>query len=95
MENKISRKRREIESLILILIFLLFLYTLIVPSIKLIKLYTDLKKIKNDIEITNNKIDKLEKNIEFYSSSEGLERWIKENFKLTKDNEKIYVFIEN
>ncbi|HQJ56615.1 MAG TPA: septum formation initiator family protein [Caldisericia bacterium] len=94
MENKIIRKRKDIESFILILLFLLFLYTLIVPSIKLIKVYTDLKKIKNDIEITKSKIDKLEKNIEFYSTDEGLERWIKENFKLTKENERIYVFTE-
>ena len=94
MENKIIRQRKDIESFILILLFLLFLYTLIVPSIKLIKVYTDLKKIKNDIEITKSKIDKLEKNIEFYSTDEGLERWIKENFKLTKENEKIYVFTE-
>ncbi|MBP7139985.1 MAG: septum formation initiator family protein [Caldisericia bacterium] len=94
MENKITRKRKDIESFILILLFLLFLYTLIVPSIKLIKVYSDLKKIKNDIEITKSKIDKLEKNIEFYSTDEGLERWIKENFKLTKENERIYVFTE-
>ncbi|NLI56529.1 hypothetical protein GX420_06090 [bacterium] len=94
MENKIIRKRKDIESFILILLFLLFLYTLIVPSIKLIKVYTDLNKIKNDIEITKSKIDKLEKNIEFYSTDEGLERWIKENFKLTKENERIYVFTE-
>jgi len=94
MENKIIRKRKDIESFILILLFLLFLYTLIVPSIKLIKVYSDLKKIKNDIEITKSKIDKLEKNIEFYSTDEGLERWIKENFKLTKENERIYVFTE-
>ncbi len=94
MENKIIRKRKDIESFILILIFLLFLYTLIVPSIKLIKVYTDLNKIKKDIEITKSKIDKLEKDIEFYSTDEGLERWIKENFKLTKENEKIYVFTE-
>ena len=53
-----------------------------------------MKKIKNDIEITKSKIDKLEKNIEFYSTDEGLERWIKENFKLTKENERIYVFTE-
>ncbi len=94
MENKIIRKRKDIESFILILLFLLFLYTLIVPSIKLIKVYTDLNKIKNDIEITKSKIDKLEKNIEFYSTDEGLERWVKENFKLTKENERIYVFTE-
>ena len=94
MENKIIRKRKDIESFILILLFLLFLYTLIVPSIKLIKVYTDLKKIKNDIEITKSKIDKLEKSIEFYSTDEGLERWVKENFKLTKENERIYVFTE-
>ena len=31
MENKIIRKRKDIESFILILLFLLFLYTLIVP----------------------------------------------------------------
>jgi len=76
MENKIIRKRKDIESFILILLFLLFLYTLIVPSIKLIKVYSDLNKIKNDIEITKSKIDKLEKNIEFYSTDEGLERWM-------------------
>jgi len=95
MENRILRKRKEIENLILILIFLLFLYTLLVPSIKLIRVYMDLKKLKNDIQTLNGKIDKLEKDIEFYSSDEGLERWIKENFKLINDNEKIYIFPEN
>ncbi len=92
MENRILRKRKEIENLILLLIFLLFLYTLLVPSIKLFRVYMDLKKLKNDIQVLNGKIDKLEKDIEFYSSDEGLERWIKENFKLTNDNEKIYIF---
>jgi|YelNatPaOPRAMG01_1025707.scaffolds.fasta_scaffold04720_4 cell division protein FtsL len=95
MENRILKKRKEIENLILILIFLLFLYTLLVPSIKLIKLYLDLKKLKNDILTLNSKIEKIEKDIEFYSSDEGLERWIKETFKLTSDNEKIYIFTDN
>lgn len=95
MENKLLKKRKNIESLILIIIFSFFLYYLLFPSIKLIKVYTDLRKIKNNILILENKIKDLEKEIEFYSSDEGLERWIKENFKLTNDNEKIYIFIDN
>lgn len=95
MEKKLSKKRKNIESLILIIILTIFLYYLLPPSIKLIKVYTDLKKIKNNIVILESKIIDLEKEIEFYSSDEGLERWIKENFKLTNDNEKIYVFIDN
>lgn len=95
MENKLLKKRKNIESLILIIIFSIFLYYLLPPSIKLIKVYTDLRKIKNNILILENKIKDLEKEIEFLSSDEGLERWIKENFKLTNDNEKIYIFIDN
>lgn len=95
MENKITKRRREVENLILILIFLLFFYTLLIPTIRLIRIYIDLKKMKNEIEDIKIKIDRLNKEIEFYSSDEGIERWIKENFKLTGDNEKIYIFPDN
>lgn len=95
MENKLLKKRKNIESLILIIIFSFFLYYLLPPSIKLIKVYTDLRKIKKNILILEKKIKDLEKEIEFYSSDVGLERWIKENFKLTNDDEKIYIFIDN
>lgn len=95
MENRILKKRKEIESVILMFIFLFFLFYLLVPSIKLMKVYLDIRKIKINIENLENKIKDLKKDIEFYSSNEGLERWIKENFKLTNDNEKIYIFIDD
>ncbi len=94
MENRLINKRKEIETTIFVLFILILIYIFTFPLIRFFKLKMDIKNLKNDIVIYNSKIEELKKKIEFIQSDEGIERWVKENFKLTRDGEKIYIFKE-
>ncbi|MCX8095244.1 MAG: septum formation initiator family protein [Caldisericia bacterium] len=94
MENKLIYKRKELEKTIVILFILLFIYIFSFPLYRFYKLNHEIKSLQNDILVYKNKIDEMKHNIEFIKSNEGIEIWVKENFKLTKDGEKIYIFKE-
>ncbi len=92
MENKLLSKRKEIENTIFILFILIFIYIFAFPMLRFIKLKRDIKEIELEISFYKNKIENLNSKIEFYKTDEGVERWIKENFKFIRDGEKIYIF---
>lgn len=92
MENKLLTKRKEIENTIFILFILIFIYIFTFPILRFIRLKRDIKKIELEISSYKNKIENLTKEIEFYKTDEGIERWIKENFKFIREGEKIYIF---
>jgi cell division protein FtsL len=94
MENKLFRKRKEIEKTIFIVFILIFLYTFTFPVIKYIKLKLEINKIEYEIVNYKDKIEDLKKKIDFYKSDDGVERWIKENFKFIREGERIYIFKE-
>lgn len=94
MNNKLIFKRKEIESTILILFILIFIYIIAFPLVKFIKLKFEIKNLEKEIATYKDKIEELKQKIEFIKSEEGIEKWIKENFKLTRDGEKIYIIKE-
>lgn len=94
MENKLINKRKELETTILILFVLIFIYIFTFPIIRFFKLKTEIKNLQNEILVYKSKIEDIKNKIEFIKSDEGIERWVKENFKLTREGEKIYIFKE-
>jgi len=94
MENKLINRRKEIEKTIVIFFVLIFLYLFTFPLIKFIKLKYEIRNLEREILLYKEKIDEIKKKIDFIKSDEGVERWVKENFKLVKDGEKIYIIKE-
>ncbi|MDI6861556.1 MAG: septum formation initiator family protein [Caldisericia bacterium] len=94
MNNKLVYKRKEIETTILVLFILIFIYIISFPLVKFFKLKNEIKNLENEISVYKDKIEELKLKIEFIKSDEGIEKWIKENFKLTRDGEKIYIIKE-
>ena len=91
MEEQFKKRRREIEVTIFIIIIVFSLYYFSAPILKLISLKRDIAQIKKEMELEREEIIRLKKELIKAQTDEYVERWAKENLKMVKDGEKIYI----
>ena len=91
MEEQFKKRRREIEVTIFIIIIVFSLYYFSAPILKLISLKRDIAQIKKEMELEREEIIRLKKELIRVGTDEYVERWAKENLKMVKDGEKIYI----
>ena len=91
MEEQFKKRRREIEVTIFIIIIVFSLYYFSAPILKLVSLKRDIAQIKREMELEREEIIRLKKELIKAQTDEYVERWAKENLKMVKDGEKIYI----
>jgi len=91
MEEQFKKRRREIEVTIFIIIIVFSLYYFSAPILKLVSLKKDIAQIKREMELEKEEIIRLKKDLIKAQTDEYVERWAKENLKMVKDGEKIYI----
>ena len=91
MEEQFKKRRREIEVTIFIIIIVFSLYYFSAPILKLVSLKRDIAQIKREMELEKEEIIRLKKELIKAQTDEYVERWAKENLKMVKDGEKIYI----
>ncbi|MCD6168566.1 MAG: septum formation initiator family protein [Caldisericia bacterium] len=91
MEEQFKKRRREIEAAIFIVIIIFSLYYFSVPILKLVSLKREITQIKREMEIEREEIVRLKNELIESKTDEYVERWAKENLKMVKDGEKIYI----
>jgi len=91
MEEQFKKRRREIEVTILIIIMIFSLYYFSAPILKLVSLKREITQIKREMELEREEIVRLKNELIRAQTDEYVERWAKENLKVVKDGEKIYI----
>ena len=91
MEEQFKKRRREIEIAIFIVIIIFSLYYFSAPILKLVSLKREITQIKRKMEIEREEIVRLKNELIESKTDEYVERWAKENLKMVKGGEKIYI----